>query len=70
MIIQLKVYPHSGREEIVKINDKEYKVYLKKPAEDNKANLELLKMLKRYFEAEARIIKGFSSRNKIIEISS
>jgi len=43
MIIQVKVYPHSGREEVVKINEKEYKVYLKKPAEDNKANIELVK---------------------------
>jgi len=69
MIIQVKVYPSSGREEIEKLNEKEYKVYLKKPAEDNKANIELLKMLKRYFKVEARIIKGLTSKNKIVEIS-
>lgn len=50
MIIQIKVYPNSGREEIVRISENEYKVYLKKPAENNKANVELIKMLKRYFK--------------------
>jgi len=29
MIIKIKVYPHSGREEIIKNSDKEYKAYLK-----------------------------------------
>ena len=49
MIIRIKVYPNSGREEIIKISDNSYKAYLKKPAEDNKANIELLKLLKKQF---------------------
>jgi uncharacterized protein (TIGR00251 family) len=68
MIIKVKVYPSSGKEEIVKINEKEYKVYLKKPPEDNKANIELIKILKKYFLKNIRIIKGLRSRNKIIEV--
>lgn len=68
MIIQVKVYPHSGKEEIIRVSENSYKVYLKKPAEDNKANIELLKMLKRRFKVEAKIIKGLKSRNKIVEI--
>lgn len=68
MIISVKVYPGSGKEEIVKLNDKEYKVYLKKPAEDGKANIELLKFLKRNFKIKVKIIKGVTSRNKIIKI--
>lgn len=68
MIIQVKVYPGSGREEIIKLSDNSYKVYLKKPAEDNKANIELLKMLKHHFKVEAKIIKGLKSRDKIVEI--
>ena len=48
MIIQVKVFPSSGREEIIKLSDNLYKVYLKKHAEDNKANVELLKLLRRY----------------------
>lgn len=68
MIIQVRVYASSGREEIVKVNNKEYKVYLKKPAEDNKANIELLKLLKRHFKLETKIVKGLTSKNKIIEL--
>lgn len=69
MIIQVKVYPGSGREEIIKISEKGYKAYLKKPAKDNKANLELLKLLKHYFKGNIKIIKGLKSRNKIIEVN-
>jgi len=68
MIINVKVYPASGREEILKIDDKNYNVYLKKPAEDNKANIELLKILKRHFKMKIRIVKGLTSRNKIISL--
>lgn len=68
MIIQVKVYSSSGREEILKTTDKDYKVYLKKPAEDNKANVELVKLLKRHFKSEVKIIKGLTSRNKIIDV--
>jgi len=68
MIIKVKVYPHFGKEEIIKTADDSYKVYLKKPAIENKANIELLKLLKRHFGVEAKIIKGLTSRNKIIKI--
>lgn len=68
MIIQVKVHPNSGKEEIIKINENAYKIYLKKPAENNKANIELIKMLKRYFKKDTKIIKGLKSRNKIVKI--
>lgn len=68
MIIYVKVFPKSGREEIVKISENTYKVYLKKPALDNKANIELLKLLKKHFNTSVKIIKGEKSRDKIIEI--
>ncbi|MDD5193027.1 MAG: DUF167 domain-containing protein [Candidatus Nanoarchaeia archaeon] len=69
MIIKIKVFPKSGREEIIKISEAEYKVYLKKSPEDNRANIELLKLLKDYFKKNINIIKGARSRNKIIEIN-
>ena len=70
MIIKIKVYPSSGREEVVKIFENEYKVYLKKHAEDGKANLELLKFLKKYFGANVKILKGLRSRDKIVEVEN
>lgn len=52
----------------MKISDNEYKVYLKKPAEDGKANIELLKMLKKHFKVDVKIVRGLKNRNKIVEI--
>jgi uncharacterized protein len=71
MIIKIKVRPNSDKQETKKINDLEYYVNLKERVEDNKANIELLKLLKRYFNNEfqnIKIIKGKTSRKKIIEI--
>lgn len=68
MIIKIKVYPHSGREDIVKLTEDSYKVYLKKPALDNKANIELLKLLSKYFKTQVKIIKGLKNREKIVEV--
>ena len=68
MIIKIKVKPGSREQEIEKISDTEYEISLKERAEDNKANLELLKLLKRYFNKQAKIIKGLKSRNKVIKI--
>ena len=68
MKIKVKVKPNSSKEEILKIKEDEYLVFLKKPAKEGKANLELLKILKKYFRKEVKIKSGFSSREKIIEI--
>ena len=68
MIIKIKVKTESKKQKIEKVSDKEYKVFLKSRAEDNKANLELLKLLKKEFKKDARIIKGSKSRNKIVEV--
>lgn len=68
MIIKIKVKPGSREQKIEKVSNKEYKISLKERAEDNKANIELLKLLKRYFNKPARIIKGLKSRNKVIKI--
>jgi len=71
MILKIKVQPQSGKQQIKKITDNEYLVHLKKPAEDNKANLELIKLLQKHFNVVGRdinIIKGLKSKNKIIKI--
>ncbi|MBU2576249.1 MAG: DUF167 domain-containing protein [Nanoarchaeota archaeon] len=68
MRLNINVQPNSGRQEIKKISDSEYKIFLKKSPEDNKANEELTKLLKKEFNKEAKIIKGFISKNKVVEI--
>ena len=68
MIIKIKVKPNSRTQEIIKIGENEYKIALKEKAEDNEANIELLKLLKRYFGKEVRIVKGVKSKNKVVEV--
>lgn len=68
MIIVVKARPNSGKQEVKKVFDAEYIVYLKKPAEDNKANIELIKLLKKHFLKDIKIIKGLKSKNKIVGV--
>ena len=68
MRLNIKVQPNSGRQEVQKISEDEYKVFLKKSPEDNKANIELVKFLKKHYKKEVKIIKGFTSKRKVVEI--
>ncbi len=68
MNLKIKLHPNSSQEKIVKINDFEYEVWIKEKPNDGKANLELIKLLKKYFKKEVKIKSGFSSRIKIIEL--
>lgn len=70
MILKIKVKPESGKQEIKK-TEEGYIISLKEKAKNNKANIEMLKLLKDYFKSdfkEVKIIKGLRNRNKIVEI--
>ena len=67
MKLKIKVKPNSKEQGIEKKEDY-YLVKLKSAPENNKANVELLKLLKKYFKSDVKIKSGFSSRNKIIEL--
>jgi uncharacterized protein (TIGR00251 family) len=68
MIIDVKVKPESGKQEIENVDGSNYKISLKSKPEDNKANIELIKLLKKHFGSNIKIIKGLRNRNKIVEI--
>lgn len=71
MKIEVKVKPASGKQKIEKISEAKYIISLKKPAEDNKANIELIKLLGKELKVSSKsinIIKGLKSKNKIIKI--
>jgi len=70
MIINIKVKTSSNKQEIKKISNNNYTALLKNPAQDNKANLELLKILKKHFKKDIKIIKGLKSKNKVIKIKN
>ncbi len=67
MKIKIKVKPNSGEQNVEEKEDF-YIVKLKSAPENNKANLELVKLLKKYFKKQVNIKSGFSSRNKVVEI--
>jgi uncharacterized protein (TIGR00251 family) len=67
MIIKVKVKPNSSEQSVEKVGE-EYVVKLKSLPEDGKANLELVKLLKKYFGFEVKIKSGFNSRRKILEV--
>ncbi|MCF7910171.1 DUF167 domain-containing protein [Candidatus Pacearchaeota archaeon] len=68
-LVKVKVKLNSGRQGVEDKKDF-FLVYLKSVPENNKANLELLKVLKKYFGKQVKIKSGFKSRNKIVEFVS
>lgn len=65
--IEIKVIPNAKKYEVVE--GAPLRVYVKEPAEKNKANVAVLKLLAEKFNAKnARIISGEKSRKKIIEL--
>lgn len=70
MKISVTVKPRA-REERVEKMDNGYIVYVREPAEENKANCALIEVLSEYFgvsKSKISILSGLKSRHKIVEI--
>ncbi|GAG32323.1 unnamed protein product [marine sediment metagenome] len=65
--LNLKVKPNSKKNQILEYGNPT-KISIRAPAEANKANIELIKFFKRKFKLDIRIIKGKTSKNKIIQL--
>ena len=71
MIVNVKVKPSSSERKIENFGNNRYLVYLTEPAEQNRANIELLNFLAKYFGVPASHIKikaGLTGNEKILEI--
>ena len=66
-MIKVKVKPSSGKQSIEK-KEGFYLINVKSKPENNKANIEMIKLLDRYFKKSVKIKSGLTSRNKVIEI--
>jgi uncharacterized protein (TIGR00251 family) len=67
----VKAKPNSREEKVEKIDENNFVVSVKEPAEHGKANEAIRNALAVYFKtasARVKIVSGYSSRNKIIEI--
>lgn len=67
MIIQVKVVPNSKGFRLRK-EEKGWVVSLTEPAERNKANIELVKRMEKLLGRRVRILRGGTSRKKVLEI--
>ncbi|MGB9708061.1 MAG: DUF167 domain-containing protein [Candidatus Pacearchaeota archaeon] len=68
MILKLRIKPDSSENKFI---ESENLVQVKASATKNKANMELIKTLAKHYKvssSQIKIIKGLSSREKIIEI--
>jgi hypothetical protein len=68
--IQVKVKPNSRTAEISQEGDS-FIVKVKEPPKEGKANQAVLKLLAEHFgvpQNQVRLLSGFKSRNKLIEV--
>ena len=64
MKVDVKVHPRS--KSVMLKSGEVWDVYLTEPAEDNRANRQLLKVLKEAFGCEVSLISGHTSRRKTV----
>ena len=68
--VNIKVKPNSKTEEVIQEDDG-FIVRVKEPPKEGKANRAVIRLLAKHFgvpEAQLRISRGFTSRNKVIQI--
>jgi uncharacterized protein (TIGR00251 family) len=71
MKIQVKVKPNSRSEEVSRVGDSLI-VKVKEPPTEGKANQAVIRLLAEHFgvpQSRVRILSGFRSKNKVIEVA-
>jgi uncharacterized protein (TIGR00251 family) len=71
MKIQVKVKPNSRTEEISREGNN-FIVKVKEPPKEGKANQAVIKLLAEHFgvsKSQVRILSGFRSRNKVVDVA-
>ena len=69
--ISLTVKPQAKQETVTALTDNQYLVAVREPAKDGKANARVVELLARHFhtaKSRIRILRGLTSRIKLIEI--
>lgn len=72
MIINVKIKPRSSKQKVESFGAGRYLIYLKSEPEQNKANIELINLLSKYFGIPVGRIKiktGMTDKDKMIELS-
>lgn len=73
MLIRVKVFPASKKEEIAKMANGAFKVWVKEKPVAGLANKAVIRALSVYFkipESKIRLVKGFKERNMMFEVGT
>ena len=65
--LEVKVKTNCGKNKMI-IKDNKYLIELNAKPKNNEANIELIKFLSKEFKNKVRIVKGFKSRIKLIDV--
>jgi hypothetical protein len=71
-VLRVKVQPKASRQELTRISETEFKAKLTSAPEKGRANEELLELLSEHLQIpryRLKIIRGETSRIKLIEVS-
>jgi uncharacterized protein (TIGR00251 family) len=68
MRIKVKLHPGSSQQKIVDLGRGSYEVWIKEKPIEGKANAFLEKFLKKEFSSKCKVVRGFTSRIKTIEV--
>ena len=71
MLIHIKIKPDSKENKIVQKNDTSFIVFVKEPAEDNRANKKMIEIVADKFgiiKSKVKIVTGHHHPSKILEI--
>jgi len=69
MKILIKVHSNSSQEKILDLGENNFEIWIRKKPINGRANEYIEKLLGKYFNAKCNIVSGFTSKNKIIEIT-
>lgn len=71
LIISLKVTPRSSKSEVIKIDESNYRIKVKNPPVEGRANREVVEVLAEYFKVpknQVQIIRGLTGTYKTVKI--
>ncbi|MFA6136088.1 MAG: DUF167 family protein [Candidatus Paceibacterota bacterium] len=72
MKIIIIVKPNKKENKVVKIGENIFEIYTNQPAKENKANLDIIQQMSKYFKvskSKVSISSGLKSKKKILEIN-
>ena len=70
MRIRVAVKPNARENRVERVGEDEYVVSVKAAPKRGRGNAVLLKVLSKHFGGQARILTGFTSRHKVIEVET